>query len=110
MGGCLSGKIPHTCQLFWLPAPMGPGPQFIVGQLTTVLSLTAAEQQHPASTDQPASMADSTKLSPAEVAASVAAFMELGVCSQLAEAAASLGWKLPSVIQTQAIPHLLQGA
>lgn len=36
-------------------------------------------------------------------------FKELGVCEELAEAAVSLGWKTPSSIQQQAIPHLLQG-
>jgi superfamily II DNA/RNA helicase len=37
------------------------------------------------------------------------AFQKLGVCSQLAEAAVSLGWKAPSAIQVQAIPRALQG-
>lgn len=37
------------------------------------------------------------------------AFQKLGVCSQLAEAAVSLGWKAPSAIQVQAVPHALQG-
>eukprot|EP00798_Chlamydomonas_sp_ICE-L_P032523 gene32523-17236_t len=36
-------------------------------------------------------------------------FLKLGICLELAEAAASLGWKSPSSIQEQAIPHLLQG-
>lgn len=40
---------------------------------------------------------------------SMAAFEGLGVCSQLAEAAASLGWKKPSAIQEQAIPIVLSG-
>lgn len=39
----------------------------------------------------------------------IAAFEALGVCKQLAESAASLGWKSPSPIQEQAVPHLLQG-
>ena len=39
----------------------------------------------------------------------VAAFQALGVCEQLAEAAASLGWKTPSGIQEQAVPQVLQG-
>lgn len=39
----------------------------------------------------------------------IKAFEELGLCTQLAEAAASLGWKTPSVIQQQGIPPLLQG-
>ena len=50
-----------------------------------------------------------TALTPAENDKAIAAFGELGVCRQLAEAAAGLGWKTPSSIQTQAIPHLLQG-
>ena len=40
---------------------------------------------------------------------SIEAFMALGVCKELAEAAAGLGWKTPSAIQEQAIPHLLSG-
>lgn len=36
-------------------------------------------------------------------------FEALGICSQLAEAAAALKWLKPSPIQEQAIPHLLQG-
>lgn len=39
----------------------------------------------------------------------ITAFEALGVCRQLAEAAAGLGWKTPSSIQVQAVPHLLQG-
>eukprot|EP00878_Enallax_costatus_P041048 GHUV01047499.1.p1 GENE.GHUV01047499.1~~GHUV01047499.1.p1 ORF type:complete len:179 (+),score=36.03 GHUV01047499.1:140-676(+) len=42
--------------------------------------------------------------------AAIKAFEGLGICTQLAEAAASLGWKTPSVIQQQAIPPLLQGS
>lgn len=38
-----------------------------------------------------------------------AAFEKLGICEQLAEAAASLGWKSPSSIQEQAVPLVLQG-
>lgn len=45
-----------------------------------------------------------------ERAAAIKAFEELGLCAQLAEAAASLGWKTPSVIQQEAVPPLLQGA
>ncbi len=45
-----------------------------------------------------------------ERADSVQAFKALGVCEQLAEAAASLGWKAPTQIQQQAIPALLAGA
>ena len=50
-----------------------------------------------------------TALTPAENDTAVTAFEELGICRQLAEAAAGLGWKTPSSIQAQAIPHLLQG-
>ncbi|PNH11291.1 putative ATP-dependent RNA helicase, partial [Tetrabaena socialis] len=49
------------------------------------------------------------KLTDVERAASVAAFQQLGICSQLAESAASLGWKTPSSIQEQAVPLLLAG-
>ena len=41
--------------------------------------------------------------------ASVEAFKQLGICEQLAEAAAALGWKEPTSIQQQAVPLLLQG-
>ena len=41
--------------------------------------------------------------------ASVEAFKKLGICEQLAEAAAALGWKEPTSIQQQAVPLLLQG-
>lgn len=44
-----------------------------------------------------------------ENAATIKAFEELGLCTQLAEAAVSLGWKSPTSIQEQAIPNLLQG-
>ena len=40
---------------------------------------------------------------------SMKAFEALGICAQLAEAAASLGWKLPTNIQEQAIPNVLSG-
>ena len=49
------------------------------------------------------------ELTAQEKVESIAAFEALGVCTQLAEAAAGLGWKKPSSIQEQAIPHLLQG-
>ena len=39
----------------------------------------------------------------------ISLFEKLGVCRQLAEAAASLGWKVPTSIQEQAVPHLLAG-
>ena len=37
------------------------------------------------------------------------AFLGIGVCEELAEAAADLGWKAPSEIQAQSIPQALQG-
>jgi len=37
------------------------------------------------------------------------AFEKLGVCRQLAVSAADLGWKSPTSIQEQAVPHLLAG-
>jgi ATP-dependent RNA helicase DDX47/RRP3 len=49
------------------------------------------------------------QLSDADHAAAVKAFEALGICTQLAEAAAALGWKSPSAIQEQAIPSVLQG-
>ena len=39
----------------------------------------------------------------------VAAFQELGICIELAEAAVALGWKAPTEIQKQAIPQTLAG-
>lgn len=39
----------------------------------------------------------------------IKAFEALGLCTQLAEAAAGLGWKQPTVIQQQAVPPLIQG-
>ncbi|KAF6136844.1 hypothetical protein GIB67_043233 [Kingdonia uniflora] len=36
-------------------------------------------------------------------------FRELGICEELAMACESLGWKNPSKIQLEAIPHALQG-
>ncbi|KAI3921792.1 hypothetical protein MKX01_005481 [Papaver californicum] len=36
-------------------------------------------------------------------------FKDLGLCEQLAEACDSLGWKSPSKIQAEAIPHALEG-
>lgn len=43
-------------------------------------------------------------------AAAVAAFEELGVCVELAQACAALGWKAPTEIQRQAVPLALAGA
>lgn len=37
-------------------------------------------------------------------------FKDLGVCDQLVEACESLGWKNPSKIQAEAIPHALDGS
>jgi hypothetical protein len=36
-------------------------------------------------------------------------FKDLGVCDQLIEACENLGWKKPSKIQAEAIPHALDG-
>jgi hypothetical protein len=36
-------------------------------------------------------------------------FKDLGVCDQLIEACDNLGWKNPSKIQAEAIPHALDG-
>jgi len=52
---------------------------------------------------------DTGKLSDEERARAIKTFEELGLCVQLAEAAATLGWKSPSPIQQQAVPPLLQG-
>ena len=52
---------------------------------------------------------DSNVLNEEETKNAIAAFEALGVCNQLAAAAASLGWKKPSAIQEQAIPHVLSG-
>jgi ATP-dependent RNA helicase DDX47/RRP3 len=38
-----------------------------------------------------------------------ASFRSLGVCDQLAEACESLGWKTPTSIQVDAIPHAFKG-
>ncbi|GFZ12629.1 DEA(D/H)-box RNA helicase family protein [Actinidia rufa] len=39
----------------------------------------------------------------------VKSFNDLGVCEQLVEACDNLGWKHPSKIQAEAIPHALEG-
>nr|XP_023890162.1 DEAD-box ATP-dependent RNA helicase 10-like [Quercus suber]XP_023890163.1 DEAD-box ATP-dependent RNA helicase 10-like [Quercus suber]XP_023890164.1 DEAD-box ATP-dependent RNA helicase 10-like [Quercus suber]POE63878.1 dead-box atp-dependent rna helicase 10 [Quercus suber] len=36
-------------------------------------------------------------------------FKDLGICEQLAEACDNLGWKIPTKIQAEAIPHALEG-
>uniref|UniRef100_M1BI12 DEAD-box RNA helicase Q domain-containing protein n=1 Tax=Solanum tuberosum TaxID=4113 RepID=M1BI12_SOLTU len=36
-------------------------------------------------------------------------FKELGVCDQLIEACDNLGWKNPSKIQAEAMPHAFEG-
>lgn len=36
-------------------------------------------------------------------------FKDLGVCDQLVEACDNLGWKVPTKIQIEAIPHALEG-
>lgn len=38
-----------------------------------------------------------------------ASFKDLGVCDQLVEACDNLGWKVPTKIQIEAIPHALEG-
>ena len=40
----------------------------------------------------------------------VKSFNDLGVCEQLVEACDNLGWKHPSQIQAEAIPHALEGS
>ena len=40
----------------------------------------------------------------------VKSFNDLGVCEQLVEACDNLGWKHPSKIQAEAIPHALEGS
>jgi hypothetical protein len=37
-------------------------------------------------------------------------FKDLGVCDQLVEACENLGWKIPSKIQAEVIPHALNGS
>jgi len=36
-------------------------------------------------------------------------FAELGICAELVEACDAMGWKEPTRIQAEAIPHALQG-
>jgi ATP-dependent RNA helicase DDX47/RRP3 len=48
-------------------------------------------------------------LSDADRAAASAAFRALGVCEQLADAAAALGWRTPTPIQEAAVPAVLRG-
>lgn len=48
-------------------------------------------------------------LSEKETQNATASFGKLGVCTQLAEAAAALGWKSPTGIQEQALPHSIAG-
>jgi ATP-dependent RNA helicase DDX47/RRP3 len=50
-----------------------------------------------------------TALSASEKKKAAEAFVALGVCEELANAAADLGWKEPSEIQAQSIPQALQG-
>lgn len=40
---------------------------------------------------------------------SKAAFQKLGISPQLAESCADLGWKAPTSIQEEAVPHALEG-
>jgi superfamily II DNA/RNA helicase len=46
----------------------------------------------------------------ADAAAAPGTFEELGVCAELAQACAALGWKAPTSIQRQAVPLALAGA
>jgi ATP-dependent RNA helicase DDX47/RRP3 len=39
----------------------------------------------------------------------VKSFKDLGICDQLVEACDSLGWKNPTKIQVEAVPHALEG-
>ncbi|KAF8031463.1 hypothetical protein BT93_D0622 [Corymbia citriodora subsp. variegata] len=45
----------------------------------------------------------------AEEKEEVKTFKELGICEQLLEACETLGWKNPTKIQVEAIPHALEG-
>lgn len=40
---------------------------------------------------------------------SLASFIKLGVCKELAATAVDMGWKQPSKIQEEAIPLIIQG-
>ncbi|KAJ6406282.1 hypothetical protein OIU84_009915, partial [Salix udensis] len=44
-----------------------------------------------------------------ETEEAVKTFADLGICEQLVEACERLGWKNPTKIQVEAIPHALQG-
>jgi ATP-dependent RNA helicase DDX47/RRP3 len=65
----------------------------------------------PPPTGAAAAKAAAAKAAPSdgERAKAVEAFRALGLCVQLAEAAASLGWREPSAIQAQSIPPQLAG-
>ncbi|CAN6357808.1 unnamed protein product [Urochloa humidicola] len=52
-------------------------------------------------------VADDEKAPPAARQAST--FAELGICSELVDACDAMGWKAPTGIQAEAIPHALQG-
>lgn len=45
----------------------------------------------------------------AEEKEEVKTFKDLGICEQLLEACDDLGWKNPTKIQVEAIPHALEG-
>jgi ATP-dependent RNA helicase DDX47/RRP3 len=49
-------------------------------------------------------------LSEADAEKSKEAFRDLGVCDELCEACADMGWKVPTEIQREALPPLLDGA
>jgi ATP-dependent RNA helicase DDX47/RRP3 len=44
-----------------------------------------------------------------ETEEAVKTFADLGICEQLVEACERLGWKNPTKIQVEAIPHALEG-
>ena len=75
--------------------------------------LSCASSPRPGAACAAASAADMgmgvVPLTESEKATAITAFTELGVCDELATAAAVLGWKTPSEIQTQSIPQALQG-
>jgi ATP-dependent RNA helicase DDX47/RRP3 len=52
----------------------------------------------------------SAALSEADAEKSKEAFKALGVCDELCEACADMGWKVPTEIQREALPPLLEGA
>ena len=39
----------------------------------------------------------------------VKSFKDIGICDQLIDACDCLGWKIPTKIQVEAVPHALEG-